>query len=333
MADTSGRPAAGLAAVADAYGGGRAVVTGGAGFLGAHLCRTLLDAQVETVAIDSLITGRRTAMAELEGRAGFTFVEADIIDGVHVDGDVDVVLHLASPASPIDYLRHPIHTLKVGSLGTHNALGFAKARGARFLLASTSEVYGDPEVHPQSEEYRGNVDPVGPRGVYDEAKRFAEAMASAYRRQHGVEVRIARIFNTYGPGMRHDDGRVIPTLLDQARRGVPLTVHGDGRQTRSLCYVDDLVDGLLQLLVSGVATPCNLGSDEEVTVRGIAELIVELTGSASPIEHIERPTDDPQRRRPDLTLARRELGFEPVTDLRTGLRRTLAVEQVSGPPA
>jgi dTDP-glucose 4,6-dehydratase len=288
---------------------------------------------VEVVAVDSLITGRRTAAAELESRDGFTFLQADVVEGVEVDGDVDVVLHLASPASPVDYLRHPIHTLKVGSLGTHNALGLAKATGARFLLASTSEVYGDPEVHPQPESYRGSVDPVGPRGVYDEAKRFAEAMTCAYQRQHGLEVRIARIFNTYGPGMRHDDGRVIPTLLDQARRDVPLTVHGDGQQTRSLCYVDDLVEGLLRLLVSDVSAPCNLGSDEEVTIDEIAALIVELTGSRSEIQHVERPTDDPQRRRPDLTLARTQLGFAPRTDLRTGLQRTLAVEQVSGPPA
>ena len=328
MGVTEDRTHPGIAAVADRLAGGRAVVTGGAGFLGAHLCRALLDAGVEVVAIDSLITSRRTAIAELDPRPGFRFVQADVVSGVYVDGEVDVVLHLASPASPVDYLRHPIHTLKVGSLGTHNALGLAKAHGARFLLASTSEVYGDPEVHPQPESYWGHVDPVGPRGVYDEAKRFAEAMASAYRRQHGVEVRIARIFNTYGPGMRHDDGRVVPTLLGQARQGRPLTVHGDGTQTRSLCFVDDLVEGLLQLLVSDLSTPCNLGSEEEVSVREIAELIVQLTGSPSSIEFVDRPTDDPQRRRPDLSLARRELGFEAPTDLRTGLARTLAVEHI-----
>lgn len=319
---TRGEP--GAARVAAAYGGARAVVTGAAGFLGSHLSRALVDAGVEVVGIDNLITGRRTNLADLEPRPSFTFVEADVTEQIAVAGAVDLVIHLASPASPVDYLRHPIHTLKVGAIGTLHTLGLAKAASARFVLASTSEVYGDPEVHPQPETYRGNVDPVGPRGVYDEAKRFAEAMTYAYHRDHGVDVRVARIFNTYGPGMRSDDGRLVPTLIGQALADEPLTVHGDGSQTRSLCYVDDLIDGLLCLLVSPRVAPCNLGSDEELPVRAVAELIREVTGTAAPIVEVARHRHDPQQRQPDLTVARTEVGWEPHVPLRVGLERTVA---------
>jgi dTDP-glucose 4,6-dehydratase len=314
----------GAARVAAAYAGARAVVTGAAGFLGSHLSRALVDAGVEVVGIDNLLTGRRANLADLEERRGFGFVEADVNEPIAVPGDVDIVIHLASPASPVDYLRHPIHTLKVGSIGTLHTLGLAKATSARFLLASTSEVYGDPDVHPQPETYRGNVDPVGPRGVYDEAKRFAEAMTYAYHRDHGVDVRVARIFNTYGPGMRVDDGRLVPTLIGQALADEPLTVHGDGSQTRSLCYVDDLIAGLLCLLASQRVAPCNLGSDEEVTVRAVAELIREVTGTTASIVEVARHRHDPQQRQPDLTVARTELGWEPHTPLREGLERTVA---------
>jgi nucleoside-diphosphate-sugar epimerase len=318
------RGAAGAARVAATYGGARAVVTGAAGFLGSHLSHALVDAGIEVVGIDNLITGRRSNLADLGSRSTFSFVEADVTEVIAVAGAVDLVIHLASPASPVDYLRHPIHTLKVGSIGTLHTLGLAKAASARFLLASTSEVYGDPEVHPQPETYRGNVDPVGPRGVYDEAKRFAEAMTYAYHRDHGVDVRVARIFNTYGPGMRSDDGRLVPTLIGQALAGEPLTIHGDGSQTRSLCHVDDLVDGLLCLLASERVAPCNLGSDEEVTVREVAELIRELTGTPAPIVEVERHRHDPQQRQPDLSVARTEVDWEPQVPLREGLQRTIA---------
>lgn len=315
--------ATGQQRVAEAFGGKRAVVTGGAGFLGSYVCRSLLDSGLDVLAIDSFITGRSSNVADLIDHPRFTLVKADVVNHLEVPDDVAIVLHLASPASPVDYLRHPIHTLKVGSIGTMNALGVARARGARFLLASTSEVYGDPLVHPQPEDYLGNVDAVGPRGVYDEAKRFAEAMTYAYHRDHGVDVRVARIFNTYGPGMRHDDGRLVPTFVGQALQGQPLTVHGDGQQTRSLCYVDDLVDGILRLLASDRILPCNLGSDAEVTVREVAELVVELTGASVDIIDIDRPTSDPQRRRPDLTVANAQLGWQPVVELADGLARTI----------
>lgn len=315
--------ATGQQRVADVFGGQRAVVTGGAGFLGSYVCRSLLDSGLDVLAIDSFITGRASNVADLMDHPRFTLVNADVVNHLEVPGDVAVVLHLASPASPVDYLRHPIHTLKVGSIGTMNALGVARARGARFLLASTSEVYGDPLVHPQPEDYLGNVDAVGPRGVYDEAKRFAEAMTYAYHRDHGVDVRVARIFNTYGPGMRHDDGRLVPTFVGQALQGQPLTVHGDGQQTRSLCYVDELVDGMLRLLASDRILPCNLGSDAEVTVREVAELVVELTGASVDIIDIDRPTSDPHRRRPDLTVANAQLGWQPVVALADGLARTI----------
>jgi dTDP-glucose 4,6-dehydratase len=303
---------------------GRLVVTGGAGFLGSHLCCALLDRGDEVVCLDNLATGRTTNIDRLFGRPGFTFVQHDVTDYVWVPGPVDAVMHFASPASPKDYLDMPIQTLKVGSLGTHKTLGLAKAKGARYFLASTSEVYGDPEVHPQVEEYWGHVNPVGPRGVYDEAKRFAEAMTMAYHRYHGVDVRIVRIFNTYGPLMRPDDGRVVSNFLTQALQGKPLTIYGDGSQTRSFCYVDDEVRGFLALLDSDHVGPVNIGNPGEFTVGELARIVLEVTGSSSEIVHEPLPVDDPTQRRPDITLARRLLGWEPRVDLREGLARTAA---------
>jgi len=314
----------GIDRVRERYAGAQAVVTGGAGFVGAHVCRAMHAAGLRVHAIDSLITGSRSNLADLLDQPGVTLEEADVVDHLEVPEDVAVVLHLASPASPVDYLRHPIHTLKVGSIGTLHALGVAKATGARFLLASTSEVYGDPQVHPQPETYLGNVDPTGPRGVYDEAKRFGEAMTYAYERDHAVEVRVARIFNTYGPGMRADDGRLVPTLIGQALAGEALTIHGDGEQTRSLCFIDDLVDGLLRLLVADRSAPCNLGSDVEVTVLDVADRIRGLIDSNLEVVHIDRPSTDPQRRRPDLRVARDLLGWQAEVDLDDGLQRTIA---------
>ena len=300
----------------------RLVVTGGAGFLGSHLCDALVARGDEVVAIDNLATGRLSNIEHLFATDGFTFVRHDVSSYVWVPGPVDAVLHLASPASPKDYLDMPIQTLKVGSLGTHNTLGLAKDKGARFLLASTSEVYGDPQVHPQPESYWGHVNPVGPRGVYDEAKRFAEAMAMAYHRTHGVEVRIARIFNTYGPRLRPGDGRVVSNFLVQALRGEPLTLYGDGSQTRSFCYVDDEIRGLLALLDAGETGPVNIGNPVEHTVRELAEIILEVTGSSSPLVLEPLPVDDPTQRRPDIALARRLLGWEPTVELSDGLART-----------
>jgi dTDP-glucose 4,6-dehydratase len=276
----------------------------------------------EVVAIDNLVTGSVTNIEELFGERGFTFVEHDVSQYVWVPGPVDVVMHLASPASPVDFERIPIQILKVGGLGTHNCLGLAKAKRARFFLASTSEVYGDPLVHPQPETYWGNVNPVGIRGVYDEAKRYAEAMTMAYHRDHGVEVRIVRIFNTYGPKMRPDDGRAISNFLVQALQGKPLTVFGDGTQTRSFCYVDDEVRGFLALLDSDVTGPVNIGNDDEYTIQQLAELAIEVTGSSSEISYEPLPVDDPTQRRPDLALARATLGWSPTVPLRTGLERT-----------
>jgi dTDP-glucose 4,6-dehydratase len=307
----------------DQLGSQRIVVTGGAGFLGSHLCTRLLDAGAEVVAIDNLVTGRTDNIDHLVGRPGFRFVRYDVTDFLHVPGRVDAILHFASPASPVDYLDLPIQTLKVGSLGTHKALGMAREKGARFLLASTSEVYGDPQVHPQPETYWGNVNPIGPRGVYDEAKRFAEAITYAYHRTHDVDVRIVRIFNTHGPRMRADDGRAVPTFVGQALRGEPLTVHGDGRQTRSLCYVDDLVEGILRTLVSDYTGPINLGNCEEISMRRLAELIAELGGQDSELRFVDRPVDDPQVRRPDTTVAQRELGWSAQVPVREGLARTI----------
>ena len=311
----------GFSSVADRH----VVVTGGAGFLGSHLCTALLDRGARVTAIDNLVTGRLDNLAHLFGRDGFTFVNYDVTNFLHVPGEVDAILHFASPASPVDYLQLPIQTLKVGSLGTHNALGLAKEKGARFLLASTSEVYGDPQVHPQPETYWGHVNPIGPRGVYDEAKRFAEAMTYAYHRTHDVDVRVVRIFNCQGPRMRVDDGRAVPTFIGQALRGEPITLHGGGAQTRSIVYVDDLIDGILRLLVADYADPVNLGNPHEVSIRELAQIILDIAApdGSSQLIDTERPVDDPEVRKPDLTVARRELGWEPVVDLRDGLERTI----------
>ncbi len=301
----------------------RALVTGGAGFLGSHLCERLLDEGLEVVCMDNLITGAVANVEHLFGRDGFVFVKYDVTNYIDVPGRLDFILHFASPASPIDYLKLPIQTLKVGSLGTHKALGLAKAKGARFLLASTSETYGDPLVHPQPESYWGNVNPVGPRGVYDEAKRFAEAITMAYHRHHGVDTRIVRIFNTYGPRMRAGDGRVVPTFINQALGDEALTCFGDGSQTRSFCYVDDLIEGIYRLLLSDHVEPMNIGNPAEMTVLQFAEEIVRLTGSASEIVFTELPVDDPKVRQPDITRARSMLGWEPEVLLEQGLRRTI----------
>jgi dTDP-glucose 4,6-dehydratase len=292
--------------------------------LGSHLCDRFVAEGYEVVCIDNLLTGSVDNIAHLLGHRRFRFVHYDVTNYLYVEGELFAVLHFASPASPKDYQMHPIHTLKVGSLGTHKALGLAKAKGARFLLASTSEVYGDPLVHPQPEEYWGNVNPIGVRGVYDEAKRFAEAMTMAYHRYHGLQTRIARIFNTYGPRMRMDDGRAIPTFIVQALRGEPLTVYGDGRQTRSVCYVDDMVEGLYRLLLSEVVEPVNLGNPDEVSVLQLAEEIRQLVGANSPIVFEPLPQDDPRVRRPDIRRAQELLGWEPTVERREGLRRTIA---------
>jgi dTDP-glucose 4,6-dehydratase len=302
--------------------GRRVVVTGAAGFLGSHLCDSLLERGDEVVAIDNLATGRLANIEHLFGRAGFTYTRHDVSGYVWVPGPVDAVLHFASPASPKDYLEMPIQTLKVGSLGTHNCLGLAKDKGARFLLASTSEVYGDPRVHPQPETYWGNVNPVGPRGVYDEAKRFAEAITTAYHSHHGLEVRIVRIFNTYGPRLRPTDGRAVSNFLVQALHGKPITIYGDGSQTRSFCYVEDEVRGFLALLDSDLVGPVNIGNPAEFTILELAQLVIEVTGSTSDIVFEPLPVDDPTQRRPDITRARDELGWEPRIDLREGLTRT-----------
>jgi dTDP-glucose 4,6-dehydratase len=318
------RPDAGVLVPIHQLAGSRVVVTGGAGFLGSHLCEELLAAGAEVIAIDNLLTGTESNVVRLLGQPGFRFVRYDVTDYLAVEGRVDAVLHFASPASPIDYLEYPIQTLKVGSLGTHKALGLARAKDATFLLASTSEVYGDPQVHPQPETYWGHVNPIGPRGVYDEAKRFAEAMTYAYHRAHALDVRVVRIFNTYGPRLRLSDGRAVPTFISQALRGQPITLHGDGSQTRSLCYVDDLVRGILALLVSARVEPCNIGNPHEVTIRELAETIRDLCGSASELVLAPRPVDDPEVRQPDTTVARRELGWEPEVALTDGLSRTIA---------
>ena len=302
--------------------GRRVVVAGGAGFLGSHLCRSLLDAGDEVVAIDNLVTGSVENVAPLFAKPAFTFMHHDVSNFVHVSGPVDAVLHFASPASPIDFARIPIQILKVGSRGTQNSLGLAKEKGARFLLASTSEVYGDPLVHPQPETYWGNVNPIGPRGVYDEAKRFAEAMTMAYHHHHGVDVRIVRIFNTYGTRMRPDDGRAVSNFLVQALAGRPITVYGDGSQTRSFCYVDDEVRGILALLDSDHEGPMNIGNPHEFTIRHLAERVLKLTGSSSELTFLPLPVDDPTQRRPDITLARTVLGWEPQVSLEEGLART-----------
>ncbi len=301
----------------------RAFITGGAGFVGSHLCDRLLAEGWEVICVDSLLTGNLDNLSSALSNPRFSFVEANVSEGISVNGPVDWVLHLACPASPRDYLAYPIETLKVGALGTLQCLELARARGAGLLLTSTSEVYGDPQVHPQPESYWGNVNPVGPRSVYDEAKRYAEALTMAYHRFHNLPVRIVRIFNTYGPRMRMNDGRAVPTFIAQATRGDPITVHGDGYQTRSLCYVDDLVEGIWRFLAADTTGPLNLGSQEEVTVLQLADLVRTLTGSRSEIVFAQRPTDDPQVRCPDITLARNVLGWEPTTALREGLARTI----------
>jgi dTDP-glucose 4,6-dehydratase len=300
----------------------RVVITGGAGFIGSHLVDAFLARGDHVVAVDNLLTGSRANVARHEGTPRFQLVLRDVCQGIFLSGDVDAVLHFASPASPRDYLEHPIPTLKVGALGTHAALGLARAKGARFLLASTSEVYGDPDVHPQPETYWGHVNPVGPRGVYDEAKRYAEAMTMAYHRVHGIETRIVRIFNTYGPRMRLRDGRALPEFLWQALSGLPLTVHGDGRQTRSFCYVDDTVAGILTVLDRAGPEPVNVGSSSEVTVLELAQRILAATGASSPLVHVASMVDDPKRRRPDLARAT-ALGWAPKTTLDDGLARTV----------
>ncbi|HQR46494.1 MAG TPA: SDR family oxidoreductase [Thermoanaerobaculia bacterium] len=308
----------------------RVVVTGVAGFLGSHLADRLLADGHEVVGLDNLVTGHERNIQHLAGNRKFRFVFHDVTEYIYLDGPVDAILHFASPASPIDYLQIPIQTLKVGALGTHKALGLARAKKARFLLASTSEVYGDPLVHPQPETYWGNVNPVGPRGCYDEAKRFAEAMTVAYRDFHGIDTRIVRIFNTYGPRMRPNDGRIVPSLISQALKNEPLTVFGDGSQTRSFCYVSDLIDGIVRLLLSGIKDPVNVGNPAEMTVLEFAETIRRATGASAPIVRRPLPVDDPKQRRPDITRARTELGWEPKVPLADGLEATIAYFRTLG---
>ncbi|MCI0377179.1 MAG: SDR family oxidoreductase [Gemmataceae bacterium] len=301
----------------------RTLITGGAGFVGSHLCERFLADGHEVICVDNYITGGGGNIEQLRSNPKFSFIRHDISHHIDIDGPVDNILHFASPASPVDYLRHPIPTLKVGSLGTHNTLGLAKAKKSRYLLASTSEVYGDPEVHPQREDYWGNVNPIGVRGVYDEAKRFAEAMTMAYHRSHGVNTHIVRIFNTYGERMRLDDGRVVPNLMGQALRGEPVTVYGDGSQTRSFCYVADLVEGISRLLFADFHDPVNLGNPNEVSILDFAKEILELSGAKSRIEFRPLPQDDPKVRRPDITRAKQVLGWEPKIERREGMRRTM----------
>ena len=302
----------------------RAVVTGGAGFLGSHLCERLLDAGTSVVCLDNFLTGTPANVEHLLGRDGFSLLKVDVTEYLHVPGPVDLVLHFASPASPVDYLELPIETLKVGSIGTLHTLGLAKEKGARMVLASTSETYGDPQVHPQPESYWGHVNPVGPRGVYDEAKRYAEALTMAYSRHHGVDTGIVRIFNTFGPRMRPNDGRAIPNFIRQALRGEPVTVHGDGSQTRSVCYVDDLVEGILRFAATDHCGPMNIGNPDEWTMLALAERVRDLVGSESTVEFLPRPTDDPTVRQPDITLASEVLGWKPEIGVDDGLERTIA---------
>lgn len=300
-----------------------AVITGGAGFLGSHLCDKLLENDISVICIDNLLTGDLKNIEHLIGNKNFKFIHHDVTNFIHVPGKVDYVLHFASPASPLDYLQLPIQTLKVGSLGTHKALGLAKEKNAVFLLASTSEVYGDPEVNPQPESYWGSVNPIGPRGVYDEAKRFAESLTMAYHRYHDLDTRIARVFNTYGPRMRLKDGRAIPAFLSQAIMNDDLTVFGDGSQTRSFCYVDDQIDGIYRLLMSSEVEPVNIGNPSEITIKQFAEEIIKLTGSKSKIVYKDLPQDDPKLRRPDITKAQKVLGWEPRVDREEGLKKTI----------
>ncbi|HDI45870.1 MAG TPA: SDR family oxidoreductase [Candidatus Omnitrophica bacterium] len=300
-----------------------ALVTGGAGFLGSHLCQRLLNEGYRVICMDNLITGDAENIKHLIDNPNFVYIQQDVTKYIEVEDPLDWVFHFASPASPIDYLKYPIQTLKVGALGTHNTLGLAKAKRAKFMLASTSEVYGDPQVHPQPEDYWGNVNPIGPRGVYDEAKRFAEALTIAYHREHNIDVRIVRIFNTYGPRIRTDDGRAIPTFITQALRGEDLTIFGDGSQTRSFCYVDDLIDGIMKLMEVEYHFPLNLGNPEEITILGLARLIINLTASKSRIKFLPLPQDDPKVRRPDITKAKKLLSWEPKIPLTQGLLSTI----------
>jgi len=301
----------------------RILITGGAGFIGSHLCDRFIAEDHEVLCLDSLITGTTDNIAQLAGKSRFSFIKHDVTNYIFVAGQVDAILHFASPASPVDYLNFPIQTLKVGSLGTHKALGLAKEKNARFLLASTSEVYGDPLQHPQKEEYWGNVNPIGPRGVYDEAKRFAEAMTMAYHRYHKVDTRIARIFNTYGPRMRLNDGRVVPNFILQALQGEDLTVYGDGLQTRSFCYIDDLVEAIVRLLFSQETEPVNLGNPDEFSILDFADKVFEITGSRSRIIYQSLPVDDPRVRRPDITRAQKVLNWSPRVGLKEGIRKTI----------
>jgi dTDP-glucose 4,6-dehydratase len=301
----------------------RILITGGSGFIGSHLCEHFLLEGHSVVVMDNLLTGRLSNIQHLFTNDRFTFVKQDVTNYIHLSGPLDALLHFASPASPVDYANHPIATMKVGSMGTHKALGLAKDKGAKFLLASTSEIYGDPEINPQPEGYWGHVNTIGPRSVYDEAKRFAEAMTMAYHRTHGVPVRIVRIFNTYGERMRTEDGRAVPNFITQALKGEPLTVYGDGSQTRSLCYVKDLVNGIARLLHSSVATPVNIGNPHELTIQQIAELVLRLTGSKSEIVRRPLPVDDPRQRRPDIGVASKELGWTPHVAVEEGLRKTI----------
>jgi len=300
----------------------RTLITGGAGFLGSYLCELLLKKGHQVICIDNLITGSIENIDRIRDK-NFLFIEHDVTNYIYIKGELDYILHFASPASPVDYIKMPIQTLKVGSLGTHKALGLAKEKKARFLLASTSEVYGDPLVHPQSEEYWGNVNPIGPRGVYDEAKRFAEAITMAYHRYHGIDTRIARIFNTYGPRMRKDDGRVVPTFIDQALKNEPLTIFGKGQQTRSFCYVSDMIEGIYKLLISDEPYPVNIGNDNEITILDFAQIVIELTDSKSKIVFKELPVDDPKTRRPNIEKAKRVLNWEPKVPLEEGLKLTV----------
>jgi dTDP-glucose 4,6-dehydratase len=300
-----------------------AVVTGGAGFLGSHLCDKLLEENFNVICVDNLSTGSTDNISHLSGNDNFSFIKHDVTNYIFIPGEVDYILHFASPASPIDYLKLPIQTLKVGSLGTHKALGLAKEKKATFLLASTSEVYGDPKIHPQSEDYWGNVNPIGPRGVYDEAKRFAEALTMAYYRYHGVDTRIVRIFNTYGPRMRPDDGRALPTFIGQALKGEDITVFGDGSQTRSFCYVSDLIDGIYKLLMSKETDPVNIGNPDEITVKDFADEVIQVTGSKSKIVFGQLPINDPKVRQPSIEKAEKILGWEPKVKRKPGLEKTI----------
>ena len=308
----------------------RVLVTGAAGFLGSHLCDRLLAEGHEVIGLDNLITGNIRNIEHLSGNSSFQFIKHDVTEYIFLSGPLDALLHFASPASPIDYLELPIQTLKVGALGSHKALGLAREKGARFLVASSSEVYGDPLVHPQKEDYWGNVNPIGPRGVYDEAKRFGEALTMAYHRSHGVDTKIVRIFNTYGPRMRAKDGRVVPAFITQALAGRPLTIFGDGEQTRSFCFVADLIDGIYRLLLSDLNEPCNIGNPAEMTIKQFAETVIRLTGSQSELTYEPLPTDDPKVRQPDIGQAREKLGWEPKVTLEEGLAKTIEFFREAG---